>query len=86
MSALERANFIKQVLCLVHDTGVNVVSITCDGPSGHIATMNALGANLNADNLIHHFKHPKTGKQIYIILDPCHMLKLVRNTLASKVQ
>lgn len=85
LSALERANLITQALCLIHETGVDVVSVTCDGHNVNIATMNSLGANLTADNLIHYFKHPKTAKPIYVILDPCHMLKLVRNALASTV-
>jgi hypothetical protein len=25
--------------------------------------------------------HPTTGEEVFIILDPCHMLKLARNAL-----
>ena len=28
------------------------------------------------------FKHPTTGEDVYVILDPCHMLKLARNAMA----
>ena len=83
LSAEERANLIKQALCLVHETSVDFVPITCDGSSSNIASVTALGANLDADNSIHYFLHPVTTKPIYIILDACHMLKLVRNALAT---
>jgi len=36
------------------------------------------------DNLKSFFKHPSTGENVYLILDPCHMLKLIRNSLAFK--
>jgi len=36
------------------------------------------------DNLKSFFKHPFTGKNVYPILDSCHMLKLIRNSLAFK--
>ncbi len=26
--------------------------------------------------------HPTTGEEVFIVLDPCHMLKLARNALA----
>ena len=35
------------------------------------------------DQLPHYFPHQLTGKKIYIILDPSHMLKLVRNALGN---
>ena len=28
------------------------------------------------------FQHPTTGEDVFIIADPCHMLKLARNALA----
>ncbi|KAL6420892.1 hypothetical protein ACFW04_012119 [Cataglyphis niger] len=41
-------------------------------------------ASFDIDNLKPFFTHPSTGKNIYIILDPCHILKLIRNCLAFK--
>ena len=34
--------------------------------------------------MIPYFLHPSNKKKIYVLLDVCHMLKLVRNTLAEK--
>lgn len=44
------------------------------------------GANLNvfSNDFQTHFPNPVTNEKIYILLDPCHMEKLVRNTLASR--
>ena len=33
--------------------------------------------------MITKFKHPTLGYDVFVMLDPCHMLKLARNTLAS---
>ena len=43
-----------------------------------------LGALFDPSNLQPYIKHPVSGKPIHIFLDICHMLKLIRNTLASK--
>lgn len=42
-----------------------------------------LGANFNAKNLLTHFYHPVTNNKIYLFLDICHMVKLVRNCLGD---
>ena len=34
--------------------------------------------------MIPYFLHPSNKEKIYALLDVCHMLKLVRNTLAEK--
>ncbi|KAG8178273.1 hypothetical protein JTE90_015684 [Oedothorax gibbosus] len=81
----ERANLIKEALIYIHETGVDVVSLTFDGTSSNIASANELGAKIASDDtLVHFFPHPVTTDPIYMILDACHMLKLVRNCLASK--
>lgn len=42
-----------------------------------------LEANLNYVDLKLNFTHPSTKKNVHIVLDPCHMVKLVRNGLGS---
>lgn len=46
--------------------------------------LNEMGANLTVTNLIPYISHPITENKIFILLDACHMLKLVRNAFASK--
>ncbi len=67
-----------------HDVGVDVISRVCDGPSCHFAMLRALRANMTPPQLHPYFTHPldKT-KRVYIFLDVCHMLKLIRNTLGD---
>ena len=44
----------------------------------------ALGAKLKKlDGLQSYFLHPSSGKKVFIILDACHMIKLVRNVMGN---
>ncbi|KAF4527784.1 hypothetical protein B566_EDAN015221 [Ephemera danica] len=45
----------------------------------------ALGAELNLDNFRGHFPHSScSDTKVEIMLDPCHMIKLVRNTFEAE--
>lgn len=74
---------VKQCLTLIHDTGVTVASLTCDGTSCHISMANKLGCSLNPENLLTTFPHPLTKMPVHFFFDPSHMLKLVRNTIGE---
>ena len=77
----EKANLTKDCITKLHEVGVKVVSFTCDGPTTHQAMLKLLGARLSADNMQAYFPHPcDSNEKIYIFLDACHMIKLVRNT------
>ena len=80
----EKANLTKECITKLHDVGVKVVSFTCDGPTSHQSMLKALGARLSPDNLQAYFEHPCDPKaKIYVFLDACHMIKLVRNTMSD---
>lgn len=66
----------------LHDIGLRVVSITMDGHSTNIGMAKMLGCNLNCidGNFSTSFIH---GERIFVMLDACHMLKLLRNTLQA---
>ena len=84
MSGKEKANLITICLQKLHDVGVKVVSLTCDGPAANLSMMKALGVTLSVDALNPSFKHPSDPScNIHVFLDVCHMLKLVRNTLGD---
>ena len=84
LSGAERANLVKICIQRLHDVGVKVISLTCDGPSCHFSMLSTLGATLKAPNMVPYFPHPEDkNENIYVLLDVCHMLKLVRNTLAE---
>ena len=78
MTGDERANIINQCLLKLHDVGVSVVSVTCDGPSCNFSMMKALGLTLEPQNMKSWFLHPADPQlRVYVILDVCHMLKLM---------
>ncbi|CAB4041035.1 THAP domain-containing 9, partial, partial [Paramuricea clavata] len=80
----QKANLTKECITKLHEVGVKVVSLTCDGPTSHQAMLKLLGAQLSPDGLQAFFQHPCDPKaKIYILLDACHMIKLVRNTMSD---
>ena len=84
LTAEEKANLTKDCLTKLHKVGVKVVSFTCNGPTTHQAMLKLLGARLSADNMQAYFPHPcDSSEKIYIFLDACHMIKLVRNTMSE---
>ena len=79
----ERANIVSECLRRLHRIKVRIVSLTCDGPSCHFSMLKALGANLNIDLMVPSFTHPEADSTVHVLLDVCHMIKLLRNTLAE---
>lgn len=66
--------------------GAEVMSLTFDGAPNNFSMATALGADFSNPTLQkeYSFKNPATGQPIFIILDICHMIKLVRNILGLK--
>lgn len=82
ITATEKASLVKKCLEFLHDIGVTVTSLTCDGAATNISMMAHLGANFtDPTDLKTYFTHPVTGENIFIFLDACHMVKLIRNCL-----
>ena len=86
LTGTERANIVTTCILRLHDVGVRVVSLTCDGPSCHLSMLRQLGAHLEGNDpneFDPSFPHPAGGDdRIYALLDVCHMLKLLRNAFA----
>ena len=82
LSACEKANIINEVLVFLDDADIVISSITFDGAPSNLATAKKLGASLDINNLEPYFYHPLSRQKIFVFLDICHMLKLIRNTLA----
>ena len=71
-------------LIQVESTGVKTIGLTFDGTVSNFNMGEALGAKLKRlDNLQPYFFHPTTGNKIFIDLDACYMIKLVRNVMGS---
>lgn len=83
ISGEEQAALIDDALFRLNAIGIEVISITFDGAKKNIKSMKALGANFESDEPF--FKNPHNNDStIYAILDPPHMIKLVRNCLGNK--
>lgn len=87
IKAIVQAELIKIALTLANDAGVRVRSLTCDGAITNIRTLEILGCKIHVNSftdIMNYFIHPTQDYKVYVILDPCHMLKLARNTLGDK--
>jgi len=66
----------------IFETGAIPVSLTADGPIAHLTMMRELRAKLCPDDMVPYFTFQ--NHRIHVLLDVAHMLKLVRNSLASE--
>ena len=66
----------------LHEIGMRVWTVTMDGHGSNQAMCKDLGCSMSVENCSPKFKHPADPNQdIYVMYDPCHMLKLFRNML-----
>lgn len=81
LNAIDRAALTKEIITAIDNTGAKVISITNDGLRANIAVVKMLGADLLNEKT--YFPRPnRPEEKIYVILDPSHMLKLVRGYFA----
>lgn len=77
----DKANLILSVITAITETGAKIINVTCDGLQANFSMFQYLGASFKLNEMRPYFMNPVTGEKIFIILDACHMLKLVRNCL-----
>lgn len=65
------------------EVGAKVVSITCDGPAANFSMFCSLGCDHMKGQNVTKFKRGEN--RIYIFIDPCHTIKLVRNAFGGKI-
>ncbi|KAF0711424.1 THAP-type domain-containing protein, partial [Aphis craccivora] len=83
ISAEEKANIILNCLRELDTTRTIIKTLTFDGAANNLSMASELGANLQYSELKPYFLHPNTNDKIHIILDPCHMVNLLRNCLGD---
>jgi len=84
LSAEEKVSIMYPALKKLHNIKDEVVSMTCDAPPTNISTLKKFGASFDLSGIKSSFSHPSDHtKSVAVILDPCHMLKLARNTLTN---
>ncbi|RVE48555.1 hypothetical protein evm_006744 [Chilo suppressalis] len=81
----QKANLTKMCLSKCFDVGVDVVSLTFDGHATNLTTMELLKCNIkDLKSMKTTFKHPCNDTEVVCFLDPCHVMKLIRNQLQCK--
>lgn len=81
----EKAAMILLALKELTAIGIKVRAITFDGLSNNFSTCTLLGANFKfGSNFQPHIINPYTKEPVFIILDPPHMIKLIRNCIGHK--
>ncbi|KAG0425489.1 hypothetical protein HPB47_027343, partial [Ixodes persulcatus] len=84
LSSSERAEFTKECLLRVEAIGVNIVSLTFDGAASNFKMAKCLGADISSHTMKTGFDHPAdASKKVSVILDACHMIKLIGTCLGS---
>ena len=80
LSANSKKNMVVTCIQELHKIGIKVKSLTFDGASSNLAMAKQLGCSFKNEDLKSSFVNPADStEKIQIFLDPCHMLKLIRN-------
>lgn len=77
MSADKKSNLVIECLKAVHETGLKIVSLTCDGTVTNFSIFNNLGCNFNdVTSLQTSFPHPVTKMRKKLFFDPLPYVKI----------
>lgn len=82
LNGSQKRSLVEKGIRLCQDAGIKVVSLTFDGAPSNISMANMFGLKTDTDNIKTNFKIGNDN--IYMYYDPCHMIKLVRNTIGEK--
>lgn len=83
LDTTEKMFLLLTVLKAMTNIGVSVSMIIFDGLVTNITTMELLGASFDLDNLKPYIRNPVDNSKIFIMMDPPHMIKLMRNYIGS---
>lgn len=86
ITAIVLKELITTALILTAEVQLNVHAIICDEETVNCSTLKEFGCNIFVDkfeDIENSFPHPVLNYNVRVLLDLCHMLKLVRNTLAE---
>jgi hypothetical protein len=79
-----QASVITDVITKLWESGSLAVSVTFDGLAAHLKTVELLGGNLDVNDMVSRFPHPTLpDAYAYVVLDACHMMKLMRYLLCE---
>lgn len=84
LNATKKADLLKHVVTEVSKLGAKILAVTFDGMNVNFTTCQRMGASFTKENFNPTIQNPLDNSDIQIILDPCHMIKLVRNCLHNE--
>lgn len=84
LKATQKAFLIREIIKEITKIGVKVVNITFDGLASNFSACRILGASFLMNDFRPFFSNPHDKSKIHIMLDACHMLKLIRNCIGSE--
>lgn len=86
IDSAQRKEILLKIITAVTRCNIKISNLTFDGLACNVKMCNMLGANLdvNSPQFQPFFHNPVNDEKICIIFDPCHMEKIIRNTLANK--
>lgn len=86
LNANERTSLVQEVIAEITKLGIKVANITFDGLKSNITMCQLLNADVKNEKAEYktYFENPIDKSKVYIMFDPSHMIKLVRNTLGSR--
>lgn len=84
LNTTEKKEMLQSIIEVVLTCGIKISNITFDGLATNISMCKLLGADLDVISPNFEPSFNIKGENICVILDPCHMEKTVRNTLAGK--
>lgn len=83
LNGFERAELLRCIFFELNKIGAIVMNITFDGLPANFTMCEEMGASFNQTNFMPHIINPADERKVYILLDACHMLKLIRSTLGD---
>ena len=83
LSGMTRAKLVKDCLQRCQSANIHVVNVTCDGPTCNMSMLKCLGVSLDPYNFKPWIKLSESSEKVHVLLDPVHMLKLIRNSLGE---
>lgn len=79
----EKREVLMEVVKELTKIGVGITNIVFDGLQTNFSMVHALGCSFSSENFKTFFVNPYNNSKIYVLLDACHMLKLIRNALGD---
>lgn len=80
----EKAILIGAILKALTDIGIRVVNFTFDGIKSNLGGAEIFGASFKMENTSPIIFNPDNQQRVFCILDPPHMIKLIRNCLGDE--